>query len=72
MFLLSLFITLVFVSIPHFLYKFMVVPKVVIKMVVQITQLFSKIDYSMVVRAWLTKLDWFKHNKQSFIDIINE
>jgi len=39
MFLLSLFIALDFVSISHFPCKFMVVQKVVIQMVVQITQL---------------------------------
>ena len=43
MFLLSLSIALVSVSIPTFVCKFMVVPKVVTQMVVQITHLYNKI-----------------------------
>jgi len=38
-FLFSLSIVLVFVPIPHFLYKILIITKVVIYMVVQITQL---------------------------------
>ena len=46
MFLLFLSIALVFVPIPLFLCKIMVVPKVVYQMVVQITQLFNYLIYA--------------------------
>jgi hypothetical protein len=49
MFLLSLSTDLVFVPIPLFLCKIMVVPKVVNQMVVQITQLFLQWLYCFLV-----------------------
>ena len=48
MFLLSLSIALIFVSIPTFLYKFMVVSKVFTIMVVQITHLIFKLVISLI------------------------
>ena len=52
-FFLSLSITLVFVSIPLFLCKIMIVPKIVNKMIVQITQLSFKIIVFKTIREIL-------------------